>query len=146
MTRRKMIARILRVVAAVMFLAIPASVIYTKYPAWREQGGGGIAIGSGTIILIFIAFITFKKYITAFAAERMGTMSAGLSLCLLWSGLTLVCAMLASITSILDDLTTVFLWSAIGAVCGLICQGAARRVEKREEKPEKETISDAETD
>lgn len=130
MTKRKAVAVFLRALAVALFIALPAAVISTKFPLWREQGGSGVAIGSGSLLLIAIVFVTFKKYITAFAAEKLGALSAGVSLVFLWSALTLVCIMLAKIATIIDDLTTVFLWSAIGAAFGLACQAMARRIER----------------
>lgn len=130
MTKRKAVAVSLRALAIALFIALPAAVISTKFPLWREQGGSGVAIGSGSLLLIAIVFITFKKYITAFAAEKLGALSAGVSLVLLWSAMTLVCILLAKIATIIDDLTTVFLWSAIGAAAGLSCQAMARRIER----------------
>lgn len=129
MTRkRKAFSVVLRVFSGLSYVAFPAGVIYTKFPLWKEQGGDGVAIGSGAIILLAIAFLTFKKYITAFAAEKLGTISAGVSLLLIWGTATLVCFLLAKLTTILNDLSTVFLWSAIGAAAGLGCQGTAKLI------------------
>lgn len=136
MTKRKAVAVFLRVLAVALFLALPAAVISTKFPLWREQGGSGVAIGSGALLLIAIIFITFKKYITAFAAEKLGALSAGVSLVFLWSAMTLVCILMAEIATIIDDLTTVFLWSAIGAAAGLSCQAIARRIEQPKQQKE----------
>ena len=143
MTKRKAVAVFLRALAVALFLALPAAVISTKFPLWREQGGSGVAIGSGSLLLIAIVFITFKKYITAFAAEKLGALSAGVSLVFLWSALTLVCILLAKIATIIDDLTTVFLWSAIGAAAGLSCQALARLIVR---EPKQKEADDGESD
>lgn len=136
MTKRKAVAVVLRVLAVALFIALPAAVISTKFPLWREQGGSGVAIGSGSLLLIAIVFVTFKKYITAFAAEKLGALSAGVSLVFLWSALTLVCVMIAEIETIINDLTTVFLWSAIGAAAGLACLTIARCIERTKQQKE----------
>ena len=143
MTKRKAVAVFLRALAVALFLALPAAVISTKFPLWREQGGSGVAIGSGSLLLIAIVFITFKKYITAFAAEKLGALSAGVSLVFLWSALTLVCVMIAEIETIINDLTTVFLWSAIGAAAGLVCLTIARRIVR---EPMQKEADDGESD
>ena len=143
MTKRKAVAISLRALAVALFLALPAAVISTKFPLWREQGGSGVAIGSGSLLLIAIVFITFKKYITAFAAEKLGALSAGVSLVFLWSALTLVCILLAKIATIIDDLTTVFLWSAIGAAAGLACLTIARLIVR---EPKQKEADDGESD
>lgn len=143
MTKRKAVAVVLRVLAVALFIALPAAVISTKFPLWREQGGSGVAIGSGSLLLIAIVFITFKKYITAFAAEKLGALSAGVSLVFLWSALTLVCVMIAEIETIINDLTTVFLWSAIGAAAGLVCLTIARRIVR---EPKHKEADDGESD
>lgn len=143
MTKRKAVAVFLRALAVALFLALPAAVISTKFPLWREQGGSGVAIGSGSLLLIAIVFITFKKYITAFAAEKLGALSAGVSLVFLWSALTLMCILLAEIETIINDLTTVFLWSAIGAAAGLVCLTIARRIVR---EPMQKEADDGESD
>ena len=144
MMRRKAVAFSLRALAVALFIALPAAVISTKFPLWREQGGSGVAIGSGSLLLIAIVFITFKKYITAFAAEKLGALSAGVSLVFLWGAMTLMCILLAEIETIINDLITVFLWSAIGAAAGLTCLIIARCME-REPKQQKEA-DDGESD
>lgn len=137
MRKRKALAVFLRIISFAMFIAAPAVVISEKFPLWKQQGGSGTAIGSGAVILLAIAFITFRKYITAWVTEKLGTMSAGVSLAFLWSVLAIVCTVLANITTILYDLSTVFTWSAIGAVSGLCFQGFARLAE-RDPKPKEE--------
>ena len=136
MTRRKAVAISLCALAIALFIALPAAVISTKFPLWREQGGSGVAIGSGSLLLIAIVFITFKKYITAFAAEKLGALSAGVSLVFLWSAMTLICILLSEIETIINDLTTVFLWSAIGAATGLVCLTIARCIERPKQQKE----------
>ena len=130
MTKRKAVAVFLRALAIALLLALPAAVISTKFPLWREQGGSGVAIGSGSLLLIAIVFITFKKYITAFAAEKLGALSAGVSLVFFWSAMTIMCILLAEIETIINDLITVFMWSAIGATAGLACLIIARCIER----------------
>lgn len=143
MTKRKAVAISLRVLAVALFLALPAAVISTKFPLWKDQGGSGVAIGSGSLLLIAIIFITFRKYITAFAAEKLGALSAGVSLVFLWSSMTLMCALLSEIETIINDLTTVFLWSAIGAAAGLVCLTVARCIER---EPKRKEADDGESD
>lgn len=143
MTKRKAVAVVLRVLAVALFIALPAAVISTKFPLWREQGGSGVAIGSGSLLLIAIVFVTFKKYITAFAAEKLGALSAGVSLVFLWSALTLVCVMIAEIETIINDLTTIFLWSAIGSAAGLACLTIARLIVR---EPKQKEADDGESD
>lgn len=143
MKKRKALAVFLRIISFAMFIVTPAMVISEKFPLWKQQGGSGTAIGSGAVILLAIAFITFRKYITAWVTEKLGTMSAGVSLAFFWSVLAIVCMLLAKITTILYDLSTVFTWSAIGAVVGLCFQGFARLAE-REQKEKR--VTDEETD
>ena len=143
MRKRKALAVFLRIISFAMFIVTPAVVISEKFPLWKQQGGSGTAIGSGAVILLAIAFITFRKYITAWVTEKLGTMSAGVSLAFLWSALAIVCMLLAKITTILYDLSTVFTWSALGAVGGLCFQGFARFAER---DPKDKEVTDAETD
>lgn len=134
MTRkRKSLVLLLRVLAVVSMIGIPFSVIAYKFPLWRTQGGGAGAVGAGAIILVVILFATFRKYVTAWAAEKLGTLSAGVSLILLWSGLAVMCLILTAITTILEDLATVFIFAAIGASVGVGLFAAARRLSAKED-------------
>lgn len=129
--KRKALAWLLRVLAVASMVGIPFSVIAYKFPLWRSQGGGK-AIGAGAIILLVILFATFRKYVTAWAAEKLGALSAGVSLILLWSGLAVVCLVLSSITTILEDLATVFIFTAIGAAVGVTLLTVAKRMSRKE--------------
>lgn len=131
--KRKYLVLLLRAMSVFSFLGVPAWVISTKFPLWKTQGGSAGALGIGAILILVIAFMTFKKYVVAFAAEKLGTMSAGVSLIVLWTGLAVVCIAIANITTILEDLSTVFVWSAIGAVLGVSFQAAARKVSGKKE-------------
>ena len=126
-TRTNVLSTILWISSFLSMISFPVWAVSIKYPLWREQGHGGIAIGSGTIIITVIVFVCFKKYISAFAAEKLGLIiSSGVSLVLLWSGLALSCAILAKATTVLDDLTTVFVWSAVGTLLGVVMQIIAK--------------------
>ena len=123
----------LRGLAVASMIGIPFSIIAYKFPLWRTQGGGGGAVGAGAILLMVILFFTFRKYITAWAAEKLGTLSAGVSLVFTWSGLAVVCMVLAAITTILQDLATVFLFAAVGAALGVGLLHLAKRLNEMED-------------
>ena len=137
--KRKALVWSLRVLAVASMIGIPFSIIAYKFPLWRTQGGGGGAVGAGAILLMVILFFTFRKYITAWAAEKLGTLSAGVSLILLWSGLAVVCLILTAITTILEDLATVFIFAAIGAAVGVILLAVAKRLSRKEDGTDAET-------
>lgn len=131
--KRKALVWFLRVLAVASMIGIPFSIIAYKFPLWRTQGGGGGAVGAGAILLMVILFFTFRKYITAWAAEKLGTLSAGVSLVFTWSGLAVVCMVLAAITTILQDLATVFLFAAVGAALGVGLLHLAKRLNEMED-------------
>ena len=131
--KRKALVWSLRVLAVASMIGIPFSIIAYKLPLWRTQGGGGGAVGAGAIRLMVILFFTFCKYITAWAAEKLGTLSAGVSLVFTWSGLAVVCMVLAAITTILQDLATVFLFAAVGAALGVGLLHLAKRLNEMED-------------
>lgn len=117
--------------SVICFFAPVVWAIWDKYTLWRSQGGGGLAIGSGVVIVFVVAYMTFKKYITAFAAEKLGTISAGIALVFLWFGLAIALYAVASLATMLNDLSTVFLWAGIGATAGVALQFWARCLKKR---------------
>jgi hypothetical protein len=112
-------------------LGLPFMVIAEKFPIWNAAGGILSALGGGSIVMLVIAFFTFKKYILAFAAEKLGAISAGVSLLLLWVTLSVVCVALGKSATLLNDLTTIFVWSAVGSAVGVVMQIAARLIKER---------------
>lgn len=137
--KRKALVWSLRVIEVASMIGIPFSIIAYKFPLWRTQGGGGGAVGAGAIILVVILFANFRKYVTAWAAEKLGTLSAGVSLILRWSGLAVVCLILTAITTILEDLATVFIFAAIGKAVGVVLLAVAKRLNRKEGGTDAET-------
>lgn len=133
MTKRKALVWLLRSLAVASTIGVPFSVVAYKFPLWRTQGGGSGAIGAGAIILLVIIFATFRRYVTAWIAEKLGALSAGVSLVLLWSGAAIVCLILTSITTILQDLATVFIFAAVGAAVGVGLFAVAARLTAKED-------------
>ncbi len=133
MTKRKALVWLLRSLAVASTIGVPFSVVAYKFPLWRTQGGGSGAIGAGAIIFLVIIFATFRRYVTAWVAEKLGALSAGVSLVLLWSGSAIVCLILASITTILEDLATVFIFAAVGAAVGVGLFTVATRLTSKED-------------
>lgn len=127
-SRIKVIAFALRMLAVAAFIGFPVWAVAEKFPLWKTRGGDGAALGVGGVLLLIVLFVTFKKYVVAWAAEKLGTISAGVSLVLLWFGAAIVCITLAKIAGIMEDLATVFLWSAVGAGIGVVLQFTARKV------------------
>lgn len=130
-TKSKAASVVLNILSFAFMLALPFWAITEKFPIWKEEGGIFSALGGGVIIMAVIAFFTFKKYIVAFATEKLGAISAGTSLLVLWSGLSAVCVALAKSATLLDDLTTIFVWSAVGAAVGVVLQLIAKYIKWR---------------
>lgn len=133
MTKRKVVAWVLRILAVAATVGLPFAVVYTKFPLWRTQVGRFGAVGTGAIILLIVIFFTFKRYIMAWAAENLGALSAGVSLVLLWSTAAIICLAIAAITTIVQDLATVFIFAAVGAAIGVGLFSAAKMISGDEE-------------
>lgn len=133
MTTRRIKAAItaLYTLSVICFFAPVVWAIWDKFPLWRSQGGGGLAIGSGVVIIGVVLYMTFKRYITAFVAEKLGTLSAGIALVFLWYGIAIAMYAVASLATMLNDLSTVFLWAGIGATAGVALQFWARCLKNR---------------
>lgn len=129
--KSKTTATVLNILSFVVMLGLPFMVIAEKFPIWNAAGGILSALGGGSIVMLVIAFFTFKKYILAFAAEKLGAISAGVSLLLLWVTLSVVCVALGKSATLLNDLTTIFVWSAVGSAVGVVMQIAARLIKER---------------
>ena len=129
--KSKTTATVLNILSFVVMLGLPFMVIAEKFPIWNAAGGILSARGGGSIVMLVIAFFTFKKYILAFAAEKLGAISAGVSLLLLWVTLSVVCVALGKSATLLNDLTTIFVWSAVGSAVGVVMQIAARLIKER---------------
>ena len=129
--KSKTTATVLNILSFVVMLGLPFLVIAEKFPVWKAAGGILSALGGGSIVMLVIAFFTFKKYILAFAAEKLGAISAGVSLLLLWVTLSVVCVALGKSATLLNDLTTIFVWSAVGSAVGVVMQIAAKLMKER---------------
>lgn len=135
MTRRsvsKAVAAGLNILSFVVMLGLPLWIVTEKFPVWRSSVGGAFpALGLGSVVMLVIAFFTFKKYIVAYAVEKLGAISAGVSLLFTWSALSAVCVALAKSATLLNDLISIFVWSAVGAAVGVCMQIAARLIKER---------------
>lgn len=131
--KRKALVWSLRVLAVAATVGLPFAVVCTKFPLWRTQGGRFGAVGTGAIILLIVIFVTFKRYIMAWAAEKLGALSAGVSLVLLWSTAAIICLAIAAITTIVQDLATVFIFAAVGAAIGVGLFSVAKMISGDEE-------------
>ena len=135
MTRRsvsKAVAAGLNILSFVVMLGLPLWIVTEKFPVWRSSVGGDFpALGLGSVVMLVIAFFTFKKYIVAYAVEKLGAISAGVSLLFTWSALSAVCIALAKRATLLNDLISIFVWSAVGAAVGVCMQIAARLIKER---------------
>ena len=129
--KSKKTATLINVLSFVVMLGLPFVVVVDKFPVWKTAGGILSAIGGGGVVMLVIAFFTFKKYILAYAAEKLGAISAGVSLLLLWVTLSVVCVALAKSATLLSDLTTIFIWSAAGSAIGVVMQIAAKLMKER---------------
>ena len=131
MAKTKACVVALYILSVFCFFAPVAWIVAEKFPLWRTQGGGGLAIGSGVIIVGVVVFMTFKRYITAFVSEKLGTLGAGVTLIFIWFSLAFALSFIASLATMLNDLATVFLWAGFGAVGGVALQVWARRLSKK---------------
>ena len=129
--KSKTTATVLTILSFMVMLGLPFLVITEKFPIWKAAGGIFSALGGGSIVMLVIAFFTFKKYILAYAAEKLGAISAGVSLLLLWVTLSVVCVALGKSATLLSDLTTIFVWSAAGSAIGVVMQIVAKLMKER---------------
>lgn len=130
--KSKAVAVTLNVLSFVAMLGFPLVVVADKFPVWRSSVGGAFpALGLGSVVMLVIAFFTFKKYIVAYAVEKLGAISAGVSLLFTWSALSAVCIALAKSATLLNDLISIFVWSAAGAAVGVCMQIAAKLIKER---------------
>jgi membrane protease YdiL (CAAX protease family) len=132
-TKKKALVIAIRVAAVLAMIGIPFSVISYKFPMWKAQGEGKGAFGVGAVVLVVILFVTFRKYIIAWATEKLGALSAGVSLVFIWASLAIVCMVLAKIGNVLEDLATVFLFASVGAAVGFGLLTIAKRLNLKED-------------
>ena len=130
-TRNKSIALLLNVLSFVIMLGIPFLVIIEKFPSWKQAGGIFSACGVGVFVMAFIAFLIFKKYIIAWATEKLGVISAGVSLIFVFGSLSAVFLVLSFSATLLNDLTTIFVCSTIASIIGVVLQIIARHLKKK---------------
>jgi hypothetical protein len=127
----KAVAVALNILSFVVMLGLPLWIVTEKFPVQKSEGGILAALGFGGIVMGVIVFFTFKKYIVAYATDKLGAISAGVTLTFIWAALTAVCVALAKSATLLDNLTSVFLWSTIGAAAGVVLQTVAKILKER---------------
>jgi hypothetical protein len=127
----KAVAVALNILSFVVMLGLPLWIVTEKFPVQKSEGGILAALGFGGIVMGVIVFFTFKKYIVAYATDKLGEISAGVTLTFIWAALTAVCVALAKSATLLDNLTSVFLWSTIGAAAGVVLQTVAKILKER---------------
>lgn len=141
MTRRsvsKAVAVALNILSFVVMLGLPLWIVTEKFPVQKSEGGILAALGFGGIVMGVIVFFTFKNYIVAYATEKLGAISAGVTLMFIWSAFTAVCIALAKSATLLDNLTSVFFWSAVGSAVGVVLQFIAKIIKEKPRNEETE--------
>ena len=127
----KAVAAGLNILSFVVMLGLPLWIVTEKFPVQKSEGGILAALGFGGVVMGVIVFFTFKSYIVAYAAEKLGAISAGVKNMFGLSAFTAVCVALEKSATLLGSLTSVFFWSALGSALGVLLQFIAKIIKER---------------
>lgn len=115
-----------KVLSVIVSCALPIWAIYEKFPLWTENHGAARSIGVGSILIIIVVIIIFRKAVFDFIMNKLKiTHAPPLAV---WLGLIVISYILIFIAEFMRDLNIV-LWMGllgcgIGTVLTLIAEHA----------------------
>ena len=134
-TKNKILYGFFKVLSVLISCAFPIWAICERFPLWRNQHGTLRSIGTGTILIVIVVLIVFRKSVFKYITEKLRLRHA--PPLAIWLTLLVVSYILIYIAEFMKDLNAV-LWMgllgcAIGTVLTFIAERLFReRVEKNE--------------
>lgn len=124
--KRKALYWIFKVLSVIVSCAFPIWAILERYPLWIETEGKSQAIGVGSVLVVIVLLIIFRKTIVNFIRDRLKLHHA--PPLVVWLALLIVSYVLIYISQFLQDLNAVlwmgFIGCGIGVILTLIAENA----------------------
>ncbi len=114
-TKRKKLYWTFKLAGIVISCLLPIWAICEKFPIWTVQHGTGHSIGVGTILILIVVLVIFRRTIFKFFKDKVNLQHA--PPLAVWLVLLIISYVMVYLGNVMNDMTTVFWMGLIG--CGI---------------------------
>ena len=125
-SKRRWIARGLKVLAFTVNILFPAWAVMDKFPVWKEERGLLASLGVGALIIGVIVAWTARNALAAWVKRMLGDFAYAQSA--FWLGGVVILLILNAVAGLVADLLTVWIAGTAGMLAGTAILWAAKRV------------------
>ena len=115
---RKLFYWLFKVSAIVISCILPIWAVCEKFPIWSTSYGANRSFGVGSIIILIVLAIVFRKTVFNFLSDKLKLKYA--PPIAVWLTALIVCYILIYIGNFLRDLTTVLWMGVVGCALGTL--------------------------
>lgn len=130
--KRKILYILFKVSSILVSCLFPIWAVHEKFPLWTMNYGTGRSMGVGTIIILIVFAIVFRKTVFNFIADRFKLKHA--PPIFVWLVMLIVAYILLFIANFLADLVTVLWMGVIGCAIGTVLTFIAENIFGNKEK------------
>lgn len=116
--RNKAFYWLFKILGVIVACALPVWGICEKFPLWTTAYGQGQSIGVGSILILIVVLMVFRKSVFKFVEEKLKLRHAPPIVA--WLVLLVISYILLYIANFLKDLTTVLWLGVIGCGIGMV--------------------------
>lgn len=116
--KRKSLYLFFKLLSIIIACGLPIWAICEKFPIWTVTHGTEHSIGVGTVIIIFVVLIVFRRTIFKFLKEKLNLQHA--PPLAIWLVLLVLAYTMVYLGNVMYDMTTVFWMGLIGCSIGTI--------------------------
>ena len=125
-TKNKILYGFFKVLSVLISCAFPIWAICERFPLWRNQHGALRSIGTGTILIIIVVLIVFRKSVFKYIVERLRLRHA--PPLAIWLTLLAVSYIFIYIAEFMRDLNAVLWMGLLGCAIGTVLTFIAERL------------------
>lgn len=134
-TKNKILYGFFKVLSVLISCAFPIWAICERFPLWRSEHGTLRSIGTGTILIIIVVLIIFRKSVFKYIVEKLRLRHA--PPLAIWLTLIVVSYIFIYIADFMRDLNVVLWMGLLGCAIGTVLTFIAERIfAKKVEKNE----------
>lgn len=130
--KRKILYILFKFSSIIVSCLFPIWAVYEKFPLWTMNYGTGRSMGVGTILILIVFAIVFRKTVFNFIADRFKLKHA--PPIFVWLVMLIVAYILLFIANFLADLVTVLWMGVIGCAIGTVLTFIAENIFGNKEK------------
>jgi hypothetical protein len=108
---------------------LPISAVIEHFPLWIEHKGAGRTIWVGTLLILIIVAVIFRKTVINYIRERFKTRTYPPVMG--WVAMLCIAYVLRFINDFIMDMTSIFWMGLIGGLLGSLCLWFADRIKKK---------------